>query len=73
MANICNICSKRVLSHAKVITCALCKQKCHCKCISIKTSEISSLLHNDDWYCVLCISDILPFNHISDDTEYLQA
>ena len=73
MDNTCRICTKRILSHAKTITCTLCKQNYHCKCISIAESDIRELLSNNQWFCRQCMGNLLPFNHISDDSEFLQC
>ena len=73
MANHCNICTRKVLSHAKNVICKLCKNKYHCKCISINTNEISSILNANEWYCMLCLSDALPFINIEDDIDYIEA
>ena len=70
MDNMCYICTKKIQSHSKIMTCLLCQQKIHCKCITVQTSEISGLLKIGDWYCFTCMSDALPFIHIIDEIEY---
>ena len=73
MANSCKVCEKRVLSHSKSVSCIICKRKYHCKCISIKKIEITRLLAANDWYCITCISEALPFNQIDEDIEFQEA
>ena len=73
MANFCKLCEKRVLAHSKSVSCVICKNKYHCKCITINDSEIISLLSATDWYCESCISEELPFNQIDNDIEFLKA
>ena len=73
MANLCLFCQKKVLSHAKFVTCAICSKKCHCKCISIKPNEIPLLMSSNEWYCFNCTCEALPFIHIDDDIEYIEA
>ena len=73
MDNTCRICTKRILSHARTVTCTLCKHNYHCKCISIAESDIRELLSNDEWLCRQCMGNLLPFIHISDDVEFLQC
>ena len=45
----------------------------HMKCISIDPSTISQLNQNNSWFCSICLSSILPFNHIEDDDEFRSA
>ena len=73
MIDICLGCSKRILSHAKKISCKCCNDKCHLKCISVNDFEMSSLKSCDDWYCFNCMSDIMPFINIVEDSEFYDA
>ena len=73
MINVCLICQKRILSHAKTISCNHCKNKCHLKCISVNDFEMSSLKSSNDWYCVNCLCETLPFLNIVDDLEFIDA
>ena len=73
MANLCNICTRKIQSHAKTVTCVICKYSFHCNCISINSTEIISILMINDWYCMHCLAESLPFLNISDDLEFHQA
>ena len=69
----CLKCEKRLLSHAKTASCVMCHLKCHLKCISLNTEELSSIINDSSWYCMRCITSALPFIGIDDDEEYIQA
>ena len=71
MINKCLKCLKRILSHAKTISCIHCKCACHINCISVNNFEISSLVNDTSWICPICISDAMPFVHIDDDLEFI--
>ena len=73
MIDVCLICQKRILSHAKTISCSHCKNKCHLKCISVNDFEMSSLKSSNDWYCFNCLCETLPFLNIVDDSEFIDA
>ena len=73
MIDICLSCKKRILSHAKTISCNFCNGKCHLKCISVNDFEISSLKSSADWICFHCMSDVMPFLNIVDDYEFYDA
>ena len=54
--------------------CCVCKYKMHLQCISISRNEYDELMSkSDDWICSLCFTEILPFNHYEDDTNYCDA
>ena len=61
------------MSHAKTASCVMCHLKCHLKCISLNTEELSSIINDSSWYCMRCITSALPFIGIDDDEEYMQA
>ena len=73
MDNVCLSCSKRILSHAKTISCKSCFDKCHLKCISVNEFEISSLKSDNSWFCTKCICDNLPFVNIIEDSDFYEA
>ena len=73
MDNICLSCSKRILSHAKTISCKSCFDKCHLKCISVNEFELSSLKSDNSWFCTKCICDNLPFVNIIEDSDFYEA
>ena len=70
----CNICSGRILSHSRTMTCVLCCNHCHLKCISLNNDDRSDILRDTNWwYCHLCLSSVVPFNHIGDKSEFYKA
>ena len=71
MYSICNLCNKKILRHARNISCESCNRQYHMLCISIVPEEIEYMSANSsDWLCKLCLADIFPFNHIEDQVEY---
>ena len=74
MAN-CNICFKRVLSHSRHIQCKNCNDLIHINCLPfIKPNDpLYTERHVSDWYCIKCSADIFPFNHFSEEDEFLLA
>ena len=70
----CNVCYQRILSHSRVIKCAVCSGTYHINCISMKADEQLTILNNQyTWYCSICLSSNLPFNHYIDEDEFLDA
>ena len=70
----CPICKKKILQHSRHITCCLCFCVFHVKCLTLSNEYIESLDDNHaDWFCEMCLSNALPFNHIIDDTDFIAA
>ena len=67
----CPICNRHVLAHAKQISCSLCNDKYHMKCISLVPCELSRMQETSQWYCSNCLSGLFPFNHIEDDEMFI--
>ena len=71
---VCPICSKRVLSHALKIACHVCNETYHMKCISLTSADLDYMLTNiHNWMCIQCTSNLLPFNQIEDDNDFVLA
>lgn len=72
MANLCRICNKRLLRHAKQLCCGSCGESCHLKCLpNVKpTDSIYINRDSDNWLCMPCNQSIFPFNHIGSDYEF---
>ena len=68
----CNICSKRVLSHAHRLQCCNCKDLVHIRCLPYVTKNDSIYINKacNIWYCKKCVQDIFPYNHYDDDDEF---
>ena len=66
---ICKVCNKKVLRHSYKIRCSSCKHLVHMKCLpNVKNDDpLYTSYVNNVWYCSICISNILPFNHLSDE------
>ena len=73
MINKCNLCLKKLQSHSKKISCHICKTNCHIKCISLNPEETISISSSEDWICVTCSSNIFPFNHFFEDSDFYEA
>ena len=74
MAKYCLLCRKRLLSHSCVISCCICHEKCHLRCISSNDEELCTIKTDfNQWFCITCVSSALPFNHYEDETEYRDA
>ena len=75
MTNKCSVCLKRVLSHSSYLKCACCFHYCHYLCVPNLTKNDSIIISNeyDSWFCPPCMTENLPFIHISDDQEYIET
>ena len=74
MAEYCLLCRKRLLSHSCVISCCICHEKCHLRCISSNDEELCTIKTDvKPWFCMICVSSALPFNPYEDETEYKDA
>ena len=74
MADYCLLCRKRLLSHSCVISCCICHEKCHLRCISSNDEELRTIKTDiSQWFCITCVSSALPFNHYEDESEYKDA
>lgn len=71
----CDTCKKRVLSHSRHIVCCKCCSIFHIKCLHLVdvNSSIYINRHSDTWFCESCISEVFPFNHLFDDTDFYDA
>ena len=71
----CNICYKRVLSHANQLQCKNCQSLVHIRCLPFidKNDSIYKNRRTDVWFCTKCTNDIFPFNHYDDNEEFLIA
>ena len=70
MAKHCQLCSKRVLSHSRVLKCIICSHEFHIACCNITVTELPD---RNDWYCTSCVQDCIPFCNIIEDDEYKSA
>ena len=67
----CPICLKGIQQHARKITCCICHSTHHMKCLSIGPNELNSLEYNrPEWFCAICLSQLLPLNHIGENNDF---
>ena len=70
----CSICNSRALSHSRISKCAICYNVYHLKCLSLNAIDQIYILKNQaTWFCTKCLSSVLPFNCIDNDTDFHQA
>ena len=67
----CKGCLRNVLRHSLNLCCSTCSGFMHRECIPLSREEYTSLSgKSEDWICIKCIENILPFNNITDDIEF---
>ena len=75
----CGVCSKNVNENHHAICCDICDQWVHIRCnlLCEKDYNIINLKNNpesdqskNDFYCITCTKNILPFNKLSDSDYY---
>ena len=71
----CSICSRRVLRHAHSLVCSTCDGIYHVRCLpNVHTTDsIYIQRFQCNWLCNLCSAKVFPFNHIEDDSEFVNA
>ena len=61
------VCKKCVLNQHKAICCDNCNQWVHIKCNNLNDLDYNLLKpKNENWYCILCTPEILPFCQINE-------
>ena len=69
-----NICLKKFQSHSKKVTCCICTNGYHTKCITLcpdNTQKLTEEMNN--WYCPTCLSYLFPYNLITDENGFISA
>lgn len=71
----CSVCKQRVLRHACCLHCSVCEAIIHLKCLPLVSASDSIYTEREtnNWICVQCLNNNLPFNHISDDAIFLES
>ena len=72
----CFICDGRVLRHSRKLTCCVCQEITHLRCLPIEsqlTPELFDVTNHTDWLCIPCTSALLPFDNIINDVEFMVA
>ena len=63
----CLVYKNSVLNQHKPICCAHCNQWVHIKCNNLNDLDYNLLKSkNENWYCILCTPEILPFWQINE-------
>ena len=72
---LCKVCRKKVLPHAFSLRCLSSECLVHQKCMSqVDRDEFLYISHNHpDWYCTMCVTNILPFIQLSDASDFVVA
>ena len=68
----CNICNKKVLPHSYRLSCSICNNLVHLKCLPFidQNDDVYIKRTNNDWICTVCTKYIFPFNHLEDDESF---
>ena len=73
----CGVCSKHVNTTHHAICCDICDQWVYIHCNLLDDKDYNKLINNpesdqpkNDFYCINCLKDILPFNKLSDSDYY---
>ena len=72
MALKCSTCMKRILSHAAQLKCIKCNDYFHILCLPNVCKNDYNHIDKSTWYCPECINGVFPFNHISDEFEFIE-
>ena len=74
LSSTCSVCKFKVHNNCHAIFCDICFHWSHLKCTKLTLQDYNSLSACDDpWFCPTCLSEILPFNHYSEDINFLFA
>ena len=64
---LCLVCKKIALNRPKAICSDHCNQWVHIRCSDLNDLDYNLLkLKNENWYCILCTSEVLPFCQINE-------
>ena len=72
----CDICTRKVLRHSNQLKCSICKNILHLNCISGLTKKDNIFVDRStmtDWICPTCVSVIFPYNHFTENDDFLNA
>ena len=76
MVELCRICKRRVHSHCLSMRCSFCKGILHLDCIPNLGKEDDVFVNRNstsDWLCYSCTGELFPYNHFSDDSDFVFA
>ena len=71
----CNVCNRRVQSHAYKLQCSLCNSYVHLNCLTNvpKDDPLYTRRADNTWFCTLCSQSIFAFNHFFDNDDFIEA
>ena len=58
----CELCQKPIYIHDIILSCHLDHKSYHAKCLKIDNDTALELQHSENWFCPVCIENILPIN-----------
>ena len=68
------MCKFSVRNSHKAILRDICQNWAHLKCTPFTCEEYIALSNtNEDWFCLVCLTTLFPFNHFEDDTDFFFA
>ena len=70
---LCPVCNKKIMCHSLFLYYGSCSSSIHRNCAGLSSEEYDCILSKSGWVCNHCISTALPFNHIDEDSEFLNA
>merc|ERR1712208_38802 len=75
MAGNCDICRKQIALHCHYLSCAACNRFYHIKCLPFVSKNDSIFVdrHKDNWICIRCVEEELPYNSLQDDDSFYDA
>ena len=71
--DICPVCNRRVLKHARQIFCNCCLSNTHKNCTGLWGEDFELATQNIPWYCKSYIEGLFPFNHFDEEMDFLEA
>ena len=71
----CNVCDRKVLRHSYQMKCTLCNNRVHLNCLPSLTKADSLYIEREtnNWYCYNCTAYIFPFNHLTEQDDFINA
>ena len=70
----CKRCDGRLLSHTRKLHCSVCSMYIHYRCVpELMLNDFNMLKHDNEWICHYCSSNLLPFNHFDQKTDFINS
>ena len=72
MSCVCAVCLKYVKKKQRKLVCTICNKYVHKQCSDVTNNDLRKNINIKYWHCNVCNDQIaLPFNHITNESEYL--